>query len=336
METRPLGELWPVSLLTLGGGGLGQIWGETSREEAIATVKLAVDEGITLLDLAPRYGRGESETVVGEAFNGKLPDTVRITTKCLLGTMPASEVHAKFEKSLTRSLDLMKQEKADLFFLHSQICPDDYTFQQFADTQDKWATRWSCYVEGVIPAMERLKSQGLILDWGLTGTGLPKCIMDALRADEKPAAVQAITNLMDSAGAIRMYEEPAEPRNIIRTAKNNDVGIMGIRAVQAGALTKAIDRDLPEDHPEMKDYEKAAPFRDLCKGLGADPAVLAHRYALAMEGVDTVVLGVKNRQELQQLIDAANQGPLDPDIIAKINALGLARQIPKIPLEAEL
>ncbi len=336
METRQLGALWPVSELTLGGGGLGQLWGETSREEAAATVKLAVDQGITLLDLAPLYGRGESEMVVGEAFGGKLPGGVRVTTKCLLGTLPAGDVHPKFEQSLTRSLEALKLERVDLFFLHSQICPDDYTFEEHADTQDRWATRWSCYTDGVIPAMEKLKTQGLIGDWGLTGTGLPKCIMDALRADEKPAAVQAITNLMDSPGGIRMYEEPAEPRNIIRTAKNNDVGVLGIRAVQAGALTNKIDRDLPADHPEVKDYEKAKPFRDFCKGLGADPAVLAHRYALQMEGVDTVILGVKNRQELQQLIDAANQGPLDPDIVAKIDALGLARQIPKIPLEAEL
>ena len=81
MEARTLGRLGPVSVLTLGGGGLGRVWGETSREEAVATVRAAVDAGITLLDVAPGYGRGEAERVVGEAFGGRLPDGVRIGTK---------------------------------------------------------------------------------------------------------------------------------------------------------------------------------------------------------------------------------------------------------------
>ena len=94
MQTRQLGSLWPVSALTLGGGGIGQVWGATSRDEAVQTVRLAVDSGVTLLDMAPGYGRGEAESVVGEAFQGRLPDGVRVTTKCQLGSPPASEVAA--------------------------------------------------------------------------------------------------------------------------------------------------------------------------------------------------------------------------------------------------
>ena len=47
---KPFGE---ISALTLGGGGLGQVWGETTREEAVATVRLALDNGISHLDVAP-------------------------------------------------------------------------------------------------------------------------------------------------------------------------------------------------------------------------------------------------------------------------------------------
>ena len=84
---------------------------------------------------------------------------------------------------------------------------------------------------------------------------------------------------------------------------------MGIRAVQAGALTAAIDRPLPEDHPEMRDY---APE------LNVNPAVLAHRYALSL-AVDTLVLGVKNRQELAECVAAASAGPLPPDLMARVD-----------------
>jgi len=332
MEMRQLGDLWPVSALTLGGGGLGQIWGKTDRAEAVATARLAADLGITLFDMAPLYGRGEAEEVMGEAFEGLLPEGARVTTKCMLGSPEPEEVAAKLERSLQRSLKAMRLERVDLFFLHSNICPDEYVYGEEAETQDRWATRLSLYADHVVPALEGLKEKGLIGDWGITGTGLPVSIMEALRLETRPAVVQAVANLLDSAGSMRRFEEPPEPRNIIRTAKNNDVGVMGIRAVQAGALTEAIDRPLEADNPDYKDYEKAAPFRALCKELGEDPALIAHRYALSMDGVDTVVLGVKNREELRACVTAAEKGPLEAELRKRVDALRLNFQFPRMPI----
>ena len=96
---------------------------------------------------------------------------------------------------------------------------------------------------------------------------------------------------------------------------------MGIRAVQAGALTDAFDRELPEDHPDMADYRRSGPFRDLARQVGESPASLAHRYALSMKGVSTVVLGIKNRQELRECVDAEAKGPLSTELTARIDAL---------------
>ena len=67
-----------------------------------------------------------------------------------------------------------------------------------------------------------------------------------------------------------------------------------------------------------------APYRALCQALGVDPALLAHRYALDMAGVDTVVLGVKNRAELAQGLEAEAQGPLPAALRGQIDGLGLA------------
>ena len=47
MKKRSFKPFGNISALTLGGGGLGQVWGETSREEAVATVNLAIEKGIT-------------------------------------------------------------------------------------------------------------------------------------------------------------------------------------------------------------------------------------------------------------------------------------------------
>lgn len=325
METRQLGNLWPVSSLTLGGGGLGQVWGATTREEAVATVKAAVDAGITLLDLAPGYGRGEAEMVVGEAFDGKLPAGVRTTTKYQLGSPPAHDVYRKMEESLRRSLSHMKREQVDLFFLHSNICPDGFSYPRFAERQDRFATRWTLYLDTVIPAMERLRANGLIGAWGITGTGIPMVIRQALTHSTKPAAVQAVANLMDAVGNMKQYDEAGEPRSIIASAMENRVGVMGIRAVAAGSLCAEIDRDLPDDEATVVDYKAAAPFRALCAQWGEDPAIVAHRYALSMKGVDTVVLGVKNRAELAQCVEAAERGALDAGERAAIDGLRLRR-----------
>ncbi len=68
------------------------------------------------------------------------------------------------------------------------------------------------------------------------------------------------------------------------------------------------------------DLRRTAAFRTLASNLGTTAAALAHRYALAMDGVDTIVLGCKNREELLECIDAAEAGPLDPSIIVRIDA----------------
>lgn len=321
MRTTMLGTLWPVSRLTLGGGGLGGLWGETTGQEAIATLHAAVDAGVTLIDTAPMYR--DCEAVVGAAFDGRPPSHLRFTAKHQLGEAPSAEVAERLEASVRASLTAMRLERIDLFFLHSNIRPDDYRYERFDDRRAGWATPWTTYVEAVIPAMQALAARGLIGAWGITGTGVPQTILDALDHSPRPAVVQAVANLMDSAGSMRSFALPARPREIIARAQATGVGVMGIRAVQAGALTARIDRSLKPSHPEQIDWERAAPWRVLCAELGEDPAVLAHRYALDMAGVDTVILGVKNRTELAQIVKAEAAGPLPAEIRARIDALGL-------------
>lgn len=150
LETRQLAGLWPVSALTLGGGGVGQLWGETTRDECVAAVRAAMDSGITLLDMAPRYGDGEAELVVGEAFDAKLPEGVRVSTEHRLGTPAPGEVEDNLISSLEESLERMRLDRVDLFFLHSNIIPDDYDASAYTDRP---ATRWKIYAEQIVPGV---------------------------------------------------------------------------------------------------------------------------------------------------------------------------------------
>jgi aryl-alcohol dehydrogenase-like predicted oxidoreductase len=297
MQQHSFGRLPPVSTLTLGGGGLGMVWGETTFEECVATVHAAVAAGITLFDLAPRYGDGRAEEVVGAAFAGQLPPGVRVTSKCNLGNAPPAEIESLLRQSIEGSLKRLRLSRPDA---------------------GSRMTLYPTFVEHVRPMFERLAGEGLIGAWGLTGIGHPDTIIRLLGEAPAPAAVQCIANLLDSPGGLKFFDGPAKPRAVMAAARANRVAVMGIRAVQAGALTAAIDRPLPEDHPEMRDYARAARFRQLDAELGENPAVLAHRYALSLD-IDTLVLGVKNRRELAECVAAAEAGPLSPELIARID-----------------
>lgn len=320
MRTATLGAVGEVSRLCLG-GGIGQIWGETTAEEARATVHAAVDAGITVIDCAPMYLN--AERFVGEAFEGRPPAGVRFTTKHQLGTPAPGAAAAALEASVDASLAAMRLPRIDVFFLHSNLHRDGFAYAFGDSAKAQFSTALSTYVDEVIPAMQALQAKGKIAHWGITGIGVPSAVLDALAQGAKPAVVQVIANLMDSPGALKRYAEPARPREVAAAAKAAGLGVMGIRAVQAGALTAAVDRELSANNPDRKDHERAAPFRDLCRRWGADPAYVAHRYALSLPDYDTVVLGVKNRAELAMCLKAEADGVYSPAEIAEIDALGL-------------
>ena len=321
MRTAQLGSLGPVSRLTLG-GGIGQIWGESSHEESVATVQAAIDAGITLIDAAPMYRNAES--FIGEAFAGRPPAGVRFTTKCQLGSPDPRDVAGALEASLDASLAAMRLERIDVFFLHTNIHADGFEYAHGNASRDRFSTSWSLYVNEVVPAFEALKAAGKIAAWGITGIGVPTAVLSAIRHAPRPDVVQAIANLMDSPGALKRYAEPARPREVAAEARAAGCGVMGIRAVQAGALTAAVDREQSPNSPDRLDYDRAAAFRALCATWREDPAYVAHRYALSMPNIDTVVLGVKNRAELAMCVKAEADGAFSAEEMAEIDGLGLA------------
>ena len=322
MEKRSFKPYGSISALTLGGGGLGQVWGETTREEAIATVNLAVENGINHLDVAPMYGKGEAERVVGEVFKGKDLGDVKITTKCRLGTLPDDKVYERLISSLNKSLDNLNMERVDLFLLHSQLRQDDFQLYTLNEYRDTNTTSLSCYYNAVIPAFERLKQEGKIGSWGIGGLGQTQAILEVLNHEIQPEAVQCVVNPLNSAGAIGYVDPDFDPQKILTESQKVGVPILGIRAVQAGALTLEMDR---EPHPsgfdikDFEDYDKAEPFRKLASEWKMNPSILAHRYALSAEKVSSVILGVKNRAELLDCIQAESLGELNQDQISTID-----------------
>src|SRR6516165_8970961 len=60
----------------------GWMWGGTDEAQSIATIRSAVERGVTLIDTAPVYGFGRSEEIVGKALaQGSLRGKVQVATK---------------------------------------------------------------------------------------------------------------------------------------------------------------------------------------------------------------------------------------------------------------
>lgn len=82
MQTRTLGATGPaVAALGLGCMGMSDLYGPADRAEAIATVRAALDAGVTLLDTGDFYGMGANELLLREALTGRDRGSVVISVK---------------------------------------------------------------------------------------------------------------------------------------------------------------------------------------------------------------------------------------------------------------
>ena len=84
------------------------------RRQEIATLRLGIDLGLTLIDTAEMYGNGASEELVAEAIAGRR-DEVFLVTKVLPGNAASrKKIIASCEASLRR----LRVENVDLYLLH--------------------------------------------------------------------------------------------------------------------------------------------------------------------------------------------------------------------------
>src|SRR6516225_6307401 len=99
MELRQLGANGPwISAISFGawpiGGGLGAV----DRRVAIATVRHALDRGVTAIDTAEFYR--DSETILGEALAGYSRERVFLATKVSVEPFTRARIREALENSL--------------------------------------------------------------------------------------------------------------------------------------------------------------------------------------------------------------------------------------------
>jgi aryl-alcohol dehydrogenase-like predicted oxidoreductase len=127
MQCRRLGKSsLVVSALGIGCMGMSEFYGNTDDAESIATIRHAIDRGVTLLDTADMYGTGHNEELIAQAIDGRRHE-VALATKfgnvrgeggTFLGVSGKPEyVRQACEASLRRlrvaTIDLYYQHRVD-------------------------------------------------------------------------------------------------------------------------------------------------------------------------------------------------------------------------------
>jgi diketogulonate reductase-like aldo/keto reductase len=105
----PSGEA--VSALGMGTWCMGDT--PALRAQEIATLRLGLDLGCTLIDTAEMYGEGLAETLVGEAIQGRRDEAFLVTK-----VYPHNASRAGTVAACERSLRRLQTDRIDLYLLH--------------------------------------------------------------------------------------------------------------------------------------------------------------------------------------------------------------------------
>ncbi len=140
MEKTSISGLdFDITRIALGTWAIGGwMWGGSDEPESIATIRKALDIGINIIDTAPVYGFGHSESIVGKALKGYADrDKLAIATKAGLewdekGRIRRNSSKERIMKEIDDSLRRLQTEYIDIYQVH---WPDtSVAFEETAET----------------------------------------------------------------------------------------------------------------------------------------------------------------------------------------------------------
>lgn len=122
MKARTLGRQGlTVSAIGLGCMGMSQAYGPADDEESIATVRRAIEVGVTLLDTAMSYGAGHNERLLGRAVTGQRDRVVLASKVGIVRDEHGAHVDAhpdRIRGYCEASLARLGVDHLDLYYLH--------------------------------------------------------------------------------------------------------------------------------------------------------------------------------------------------------------------------
>ncbi|MCL5744813.1 MAG: aldo/keto reductase [Acidobacteria bacterium] len=300
---------------TFGGKGWFAALGNTGVEEARRLVDICIDHGVTLFDTADAYSEGVAEEVLGAAVKDRRTK-VLITTKVggRMGPGPndvglsRQHIMAACEASLHR----LGTDYIDLYLAHmiDSLIPMEETCRAFDD----------------------LIRQGKVRYVGCSNFSAWQT-MKAVLTSDRLGFSRYIAQQIHYSLLTRDPEWELIPMGV-----NQGVGVMAWSPLSNGLLSGKFHRGAPplaESRQAVAetvfgiDWERLYRIVEVLKSLavsrGATPAQVALNWVRSKPGVDTVIIGARNEQQLRDNLGAAGW-ELSAEEVARLDEVSATPQ----------
>ena len=283
-----------TSVLALGCAPLGNLFREVSPEDAAASLQTSFDAGVRYFDTAPHYGLGLSERRVGEFLASVPRDQVIISSKVgrLIRPNPdfsgglddqgfavSAENHRVLDysydatmTSIEESLARLGTDYLDIVYVHD---PDAHETQA---------------LEGAFPALEKLRSEGVIRSYG---AGMNQSEMLARFAQRTDLDVVML------AGRLSLLEQPAL-EDLLPLALERDISVVAAGVFNSGIL--AVNEPQPGAHynygqAPAEILDKAQRLAAFCRDHGFMLPQVAAQFPFVHPAIKVVCLGARNHDQ---------------------------------------
>ncbi|HUR56909.1 MAG TPA: aldo/keto reductase [Opitutaceae bacterium] len=293
MQTRRLGTTdLQVPILSFGASSLGAEFRSVTLDEVLASVRVALDSGLTLIDTSPFYGRGMSEVLLGVALKGVPRESYLLCTKLGRYDLKHFDFSAKrVAESVDVSLHRLGTDHVDIMLCHDiEFVP----MQQIVDE--------------TLPALRKIQQAGKVRYFGFSGYPMKifRFILEQARVD------CVLSYNQYTLQNTRFADE------VVPYLKTKGVGAMNAGPFSARLLTNApLPAWLKEPENVKAAARKAAAH---CASRGVDIAKLALQFSLAHPDIATTVAGSANPHNIRTWAKWAAE-PIDAQLLAEVQAI---------------
>lgn len=283
MQTRPLGRTGlQLPILSFGASSLGQEFRSVQLDEALASVRVALECGLNFIDTSPFYGRGMSEVLLGIALRGIPRDSYMLCSKLGRYDLGHFEFSAKrVAESVDVTLHRLGTDHLDIMLCHDiEFVP----MQQIVDE--------------TIPALRKIQQSGKVRFIGFSGYPMKifRFICDQIDVD------CVLSYNQYTLQNTRFADE------VVPYLKQKGIGVMNAGPFSARLLTNA---PLPAWLKEPEDVKAAArAAAALCQKQGVDIAQLAVQFSCEHPDIATTIAGSANPSNIRKWAEWLSQ-PID-------------------------
>ena len=261
-------------------------------DEALQSVRVALDYGLNFIDTSPFYGRGMSEVLLGIALRGVPRDSFTLCTKLGRYDLGHFDFSARrVAESVDVSLHRLGTDHLDIILCHDI---------EFVPMQQ--------IVAETIPALRKIQQSGKVRFIGFSG--YPQKIFPFI-CDQTD--VDCVLSYNQYTLQNTRFADESVPY-----LKAKGVGVMNAGPFSARLLTNA---PLPVWLKEPESVKAAArQAADLCAKRGSDIAKLAVQFSCAHPDIATTVAGSANPTNIRNWAKWLTE-PLDEQLLRDVQAI---------------